>query len=260
MNMNTSTNSSGPSSSDSPSFDPDALRARYGALQSEVQQIAVNVGREPDSVEILPVTKFIDTEKMRALYDGGVRVFGESRAQELRQKATDMADLDIDWVFIGNLQTNKAGQVARIASQVQSVGSLRLANSLSRTSVAWQENPENPTPENLEILLQVNTSGEETKGGFAPNDVALALSEIQTLPGITVRGFMTMAPHVDDTDVVRSSFRELRKLRDRMVDEYEGALGLPVLSMGMSNDYKIAIEEGATVLRLGTVLFGDRYA
>lgn len=240
--------------------DAERLQQRLTEVRERVDAAAANVGRPVGSVRILPVSKFVPIQRMRILTDLGVDTFGESRVQELREKAVDMADLDIDWVFIGRLQTNKAGQAARIVSEVQSVSSTRLAASLSRTTVAWQNNPENPAPQDLRILLQVNTSGEETKSGFAPEEVDEAISEIMLLPGLQLRGFMTMAPHVDDDDEVRRSFARLREVRDDMADRYKGELALPELSMGMSHDYEIAVEEGATVVRLGTVLFGDRYS
>ena len=240
--------------------DAERLKQQLTEVRERVDAAAANVGRPVGSVRILPVSKFVPVQRMRALTDLGVNTFGESRVQELREKAVEMAGLDIDWVFIGRLQTNKAGQAARIVSEVQSVSSTRIAASLSRTTVAWQNNPENPAPQDLRILLQVNTSGEETKSGFAPSEVDEAISEILLLPGLQLRGFMTMAPHVDDEGEVRRSFARLRKVRDDMADRYRGDLVLPELSMGMSHDYEVAVQEGATVVRLGTVLFGDRYS
>lgn len=234
------------------------LERRLEAVRANVAEAAEQVGRNPKSVRILPVTKFIPVERLRTMTDLGFNRFGESRVQELRQKVTDLPEAE--WVFIGHLQTNKAGQASRAVSEVQSVNSGRIAASLSRTRVAWMENPENPNPTKLRVLLQVNTSGEETKSGFEPGEVDEAINDILLLPGLELRGFMTMAPHVDDTDEVRRAFADLRKIRDDMADRYAGDADLRELSMGMSHDYEIAVQEGATVLRLGTVLFGDRYA
>lgn len=233
------------------------LSENLATVRTNIAKAAEQIGRDPDSVRILPVTKFVPVERMRMIADLGLDWFGESRVQELRQKATELPGAD--WVFIGHLQTNKAGQASRIVSEVQSVNSLRIAASLSRTRVAWMENAENPDPRNLRVLLQVNTSGEETKSGFEPRDVDEAINEILALPGLKLGGFMTMAPHVDDEDEVRRAFADLRKIRDDMANRYEGDADLGELSMGMSHDYQIAVQEGATILRLGTVLFGDRY-
>lgn len=250
----------GRESAQSPPDDQERLARRLEDIQERIDAAAIRAGRNPESVRILPVTKFVPAERMRHIYDLGLHSFGESRIQELRQKATELAELEPTWVFIGHLQTNKAGQAARIVDEVQSVNSLRIARSLSRTRVAWNENSENPSPSNLQILVQVNTSGEQTKSGFGPDEVEGALAEIAELPGLQPRGFMTMAPHTDDTEEVRASFRRLREVRDEMIDRFAGELALPELSMGMSNDYEVAVEEGATTLRLGTVIFGDRYS
>ena len=254
----------------------------------------------------VPATKTVPAEVLRTAYALGYRNFAENRVQELRQKAKELQDLSPTWHLIGHLQTNKAGQVARVARVVQSVDSLRIAEALSRavstlmneptaetTRVTTAESgyrqnraglraqkddpnpghfvpgPEkrdpslakfpDPSGRGLEVLLEVNTSGEATKYGLVPAEVPEVLDVIAGLPGLNVRGFMTMAPFTNNEGVIRQTFADLRELRDRLAPQYEGdGVELTELSMGMSGDYPIAVEEGATIVRVGTALFGPR--
>lgn len=220
------------------------LKARLDSVCQRIAAAAEASGRAPESVRLLPVTKNVPVETLRELYALGYPHMGENRVQELRKKAAEMDDLPVEWAMIGHLQTNKAGAVSRLVTEVQSVDSLRVAEALSRNLVT--------AGRSVKALMQVNTSGEEAKYGFTPAEAAETLSEIRTLPGLDLRGFMTMAPFTSDTDLVRNTFRRLRELRDDLAPE------LPELSMGMSGDFETAIEEGATVVRIGGAIFGPR--
>ena len=231
------------------------------AVREQINAAALRSGRSPADICLLPVTKYHPESQLRAIHSLGFRDLGENRIQELRAKAAAMSDLDINWVLIGHLQTNKATQAARVAKEIQSVDSLRVATALSNAVVRLQNEGEAAaagedaaTP--LKVLLQVNTSGEEAKYGLAPNEVGAVLEQVADLPGLTVGGFMTMAPLTDDEGVVRQTFSRLRELRDTLVRA--SGLELPELSMGMSHDFEIAIEEGATTVRIGSSIFGPR--
>lgn len=231
---------------------PSTIADRLDEVRHRINEAALRSGRAPGAVTLLPVTKTVPAERLLELPSLGYSSFGENRVQELRAKSEELAGLDIDWQLIGRLQTNKAGQAARLANVVQSVDSLRLAQSLSRGAQA--------AGRELSILLQVNTSGEHAKAGFAPAEVPLALEQIVPLPALTVQGFMTMAPFEADEAKLRQTFGGLRDLRDRLAPRFEGSgAELHDLSMGMSGDYERAIEEGATIVRVGSAIFGARH-
>lgn len=260
-----------PTQEGSPDLDRvrELLAANVAHVRGRIAAAAEASGRSSDDVKLLPVTKYVDEARIRAVYDLGLHAFGENRVQEVRRKSADMSDLDADWILIGHLQTNKANQAARVVSQVQSVDSVRVAEALSgargRAVASGTGNAHSGAPTShseapsgpLEVLLQVNTSGEAAKYGFEPAEVRDALDKILTLPHLRVCGFMTMAPFTDDLYVVRKTFADLRDLRDVVQGEYEG-VDLSELSMGMSHDYEIAVAEGATTVRVGTGLFGKR--
>ena len=236
------------------------IGCNVAAVREQINAAALRSGRSPADIRLLPVTKYHPESQLRAIHSLGFRDLGENRIQELRAKAAAMSDLDINWVLIGHLQTNKATQAARVAQEVQSVDSLRVATALSNAVVRLQNEDaaagagEAATP--LKVLLQVNTSGEEAKYGLAPNEVGAVLEQVSDLPGLAVAGFMTMAPLTDDEGVIRQTFSRLRELRVTLVRA--SGLELPELSMGMSHDFEIAIEEGATTVRIGSSIFGPR--
>lgn len=219
----------------------DILETNLSRVRSQIESACERSGRDPESVRLLPVTKYVDDQVIAALGELGLRQFAESRAQTLRARASREELAGFEWVMIGHLQTNKAGQVARAATQIQSVDSVRVAQALSRQA----EQLEKP----LSVYLQVNTSGEAAKHGFAPDDLAAAAETILALPGLRALGLMTMAPHTGSEELVRGAFADLRELRDTVTPQ------LRELSMGMSGDFQIAIEEGATTVRVGSALF-----
>ncbi|KHD88946.1 MAG: hypothetical protein OM95_05620 [Bdellovibrio sp. ArHS] len=201
---------------------------------------------------ILAVSKLQPEEKIRALYQEGQRMFGENYVQEALDKIEHLQDLhDLQWHLIGHLQKNKAKYVAGKFALIHSVDSLELAQVLSR-QCATKNVQQN-------ILIQVNLAKEETKSGFDKDSLKEAWNELVLLPHLKIKGFMTMPPLTENPEDVRPYFKELRELRDLLKTQTDLNLHpLDELSMGTSHDYSVAVEEGATILRLGTILFGER--
>lgn len=217
-------------------------------VKESINTTCRNIGRSPETVRLIAVSKNFAAARIIPVYESGHRDFGENRVQELLKKMTELPQ-DIRWHLIGSLQRNKVKDVIGRVFFIHSVDSLTLAVEISRQSVqkAVETN----------ILLQVNISGEESKHGFSPQDLLCNINEILRLPGIRIRGLMTMAPLVADPDKVRTVFCGLAELAGRLENENPG-LELPELSMGMSDDYIIAVEEGATMVRIGSCIFGQR--
>ncbi|MCH1999046.1 YggS family pyridoxal phosphate-dependent enzyme, partial [Achromobacter xylosoxidans] len=208
-------------------------------------------GRAPDSVTLLPVSKTFEVDAIREAMALGLARFGENKTQELRQKAAALAGQGLQWVLIGHLQTNKAKDAARDAAELQSLDRIDLAEALHRRLVL-----EGRT---LDVLVQVKTSSEPSKYGMAPGEVSAFLRRIVAeFPTLRVRGLMTMAVNSPDLGEVRACFRSLRELRDQLRQEAIEGVSLERLSMGMSGDFELAIEEGSTEVRIGTAIFGAR--
>lgn len=223
------------------------LAARWREACSRVETACRAAGRNPADVVILPVSKTFTPEVIRMAVALGLHRFGENKVQEIKSKAEPLADCAIDWVMIGHLQTNKAKEVARLASEVQSLDRQELAATLHK-----HLHSEGRT---LDVLVQVKTSNEETKYGMEPEQLPRFLNELRAFDTLRVCGLMTLAVHSDDPAEVRACFRRLRQLRDRAIAEGHN---IPRLSMGMSGDFPLAIAEGATEVRIGTAIFGAR--
>lgn len=210
-------------------------------VQKRIESACERSGRSPDEITLVAVTKTIDAAIITSAYEYGIRHFGENRVQEAENKIEALAALrqSITWHMIGHVQTNKVKPVTRLFNIVQSVDSMKLASSLDMQ-----------TQETLPVLVQVNVSGENTKSGFSVDQVSKAISEMNRLTHLDIKGLMTIAPWTDNEEQVRFVFRTLRELRDK--------LGLEHLSMGMTDDYEIAIEEGSTIVRIGRAIFGKR--
>ncbi len=210
-------------------------------VRQRVAAACHRVGRDPSDVMLIGVTKTVGPGAVADAYGAGLRDFGENRVREAVAKidAVEQLGLSPRWHLIGHLQTNKVKAAAGRFVILHSVDSLRLAEALSRRYET-----------DVSVLLEVNVAQDAAKYGFAPEEVAATLSEIAVLPHIDVRGLMTIAPITDDPAETRPTFRRLRELRDE--------LALDELSMGMSGDFEVAIEEGATMVRVGTAIFGSR--
>jgi pyridoxal phosphate enzyme (YggS family) len=222
-----------------------AVASRYEAVRRQVADAADIAGRDPGEITIVAVTKTVGVEEVRAALLAGISDFGENRVQEFLGKYGLFPDAH--WHFIGTLQTNKAKDVVGRATLIHSVDSLRLLREIGhRAEQAGFVQP---------VLLQVNVSGEESKHGFPCLDVREALIEASHLPALEVRGLMTMAPLGRPEDA-RWVFRELRELRDSLREMPLNGVELTELSMGMSNDFRVAVEEGSTIVRVGRAIFG----
>lgn len=227
------------------------FRRNLAAVHARIAAACQRVGRDPDSVRLLPVSKTKPEACLRLAYAAGCRVFGENKPQEAYRKWEAMTDLeDLHWSVIGHLQTNKAKLVARFATEFQALDSLRVAEALERRLQAEGRS--------LDVFVQVNTSEEASKYGLPPDEVAAFLHQLPAFSALRVRGFMTLAVLSAEAAQVRRCFIRLRELRDRLRQEAPDAISLDELSMGMSGDYEIAIEEGATVVRVGQAIFGAR--
>jgi len=226
------------------------IRARLPRVLDRIAAAAERSGRDPSGVRIVAVTKGHAACAVEAVAEAGLRDIGENRVDELQRKRAALHDLAVNWHMIGHVQRRKAGRAARLAGLVHSVDSLRLAEKLSRLGEAEGRR--------VPVLVQLNVSGEATKGGFPEAEALDGVGAVAALGGLRVLGLMTMAPFVADEAVLRSTFRKTREVM-------EAAAGTPgvegcELSMGMSNDYEIAVEEGSTMVRLGTTLLGERPA
>jgi len=252
-------------------------------IRERVARAAGRAGRRVEDVTIVAVSKTFPFEAIRAAYDAGLRHFGENRVQEWESKRERVADLEATWHLIGHLQGNKARRAAGLFNRVDSVDSLGLAQKLDAavaegvgteaarlisseksqrnalrvaTGQAGATKSGAANGERLRVLIEVSLGGESTKSGVAEADLAMLAEGVGGLANLELLGLMTIPPFLDDPESVRPYFRKLRELRDGLVRRV--GRPLPVLSMGMSHDFEIAVEEGATEIRVGTGIFGER--
>lgn len=225
------------------------LAENIAAVRKRIAQAAAKVGRDPEEVTLVAVSKTKPVELVEMAYTLGVHDFGENRVQEALPKITHLQGQGLRWHLIGHVQSNKASKVVAPFACVHSVDSLHLAQMLSRHAEAQGTQ--------LAVLLQVNVAGEVSKEGMAPEETPELARQIAELPALRIEGLMTIAPLVSDPEEVRPVFRELRQLRERLRAEVSTSTWHH-LSMGMTDDYQIAIEEGATIVRVGRAIFGQR--
>lgn len=230
-------------------MDYGGLPERLEAIQARIADACGRIGRAPESVSIIAVTKTHPAEAVEAARRAGILDIGENRIQELEAKVERVGRDAVRWHLIGHLQRNKAKRAVELADLIHSVDSIRLARKLSDEALGLGRT--------VEVLVQVNVSGEETKGGLEGPETLDQLGEICEMPGLKVAGLMTMAPFVDDEAVVRGVFTATRRLAEAAIASVSGFEGRH-LSMGMSGDYEIAVEEGSTLVRIGTALLGER--
>jgi PLP dependent protein len=227
------------------------FQRNLAAVRARIAESCLRAGRDTSQVRLLPVSKTVDQAHLRLAYGAGCRMLGENKVQEAHGKWEAMSDLyDLQWSVIGHLQTNKAKLVARFASEFQALDSLRLAEALDRRLQIEGRS--------LDVFVQVNTSGEQSKYGLQPQEVAAFLEQMPQFSALRVRGLMTLAVLSAEAQRVRQCFALLRTLRDQLRQDAPAAVSLTELSMGMSGDFEIAVEEGATVVRVGQAIFGAR--
>jgi len=224
----------------------DVLLQNLQRVRERIEAACARVGRSPGEVVLVAVTKYAELDWVRGLIELGVTDLGESRPQQLVARA-EQFPAQIRWHQIGHLQRNKADILLPVAHQIHSVDSLRLIEHLAKSATRMGCRPR--------ILLEVNVSGESSKDGFQVEQLLTAWPRILDHDSLTIDGLMTMAPQAEDPSAARPVFRGLRELRDRLRDASRGRCPLPDLSMGMSGDFEIGIEEGATLIRVGSSLF-----
>ena len=222
-------------------------------IRERIDAAARRAQRWPEEIALMAVTKTFRPERIREAHDAGLRLFGENRVQEFAGKAGALADLrDADWHMIGHLQSNKAGKAAELFAAVDSVDSLRLAQKINASA--------HELGKKLNVLIEINVGGEEAKIGIAPESSELdeILRAARGLEHLIFRGLMTIPPFTADPERARPYFRRLREVREQIAGGRLPAIHMDVLSMGMSHDFEVAIEEGSTCVRLGTAIFGER--
>jgi PLP dependent protein len=230
-----------------------SIAENIAAVRDRMAESARRAGRRADDITLMAVSKTYPPDRIREAHAGGLRLFGENRVQELAGKAGALADLvDAEWHMIGHLQTNKASRAAQLFRAVDSVDSPKLAEKLDAAARSLGKK--------LSVLIEINVGGEAAKSGVAPDSRELEelLVAAPRLEALAFRGLMTVPPYTDDPEEARPYFRKLRGLRDAIAGRKLPAVGMDELSMGMSHDFEIAIEEGSTCVRLGTAIFGER--
>jgi pyridoxal phosphate enzyme (YggS family) len=226
------------------------MKERLESLLDRIRQAALACGRDPRSVRLVAVSKTVSAERVRQAVAVGVDTLGENYIQEARGKIDALAALPVAWHFIGHLQTNKAKYAVRLFELIHTVDTLKLATELDRQAAK--------AGKTQRVLVQVNVSGEATKSGASEAEAGQLVAEIAKLSHLSLEGLMTMPPFFDQPEKARPYFRDLRRLRDEIRQRDLPGVDLRKLSMGMTGDFEVAIAEGATLVRIGTAIFGER--
>jgi hypothetical protein len=230
-----------------------SIAANIASIKERIAAAASRASRQPEEIALMAVSKTHPPQQIREAYAAGLRLFGENRVQEFAGKVSALADLhEGEWHMIGHLQTNKAGKAAELFSAVDSIDSVKLAEKLDAAARSLGKK--------LNVLIEINAGGEAAKSGVAPDSEELEdlLVSAPTFKALEFRGLMTVPPFIDDPQAARPFFRKLRELHDTIAGRKLPGVGMNVLSMGMSHDFEIAIEEGSTCVRIGTAIFGAR--
>jgi pyridoxal phosphate enzyme (YggS family) len=228
-----------------------SISSNVRQVREEIHQAAAASGRNPEDVTLVAICKTFPVEAISEAIAAGLRIFGENRVQEAEPKiqALDPAN-GLEWHLVGHLQSNKAKRAVQLFEVIQSLDSIKLAQKLNQACVELGKS--------VSVLIQVNLGLEATKSGASREQVEEIVDQVASLPGLRLDGLMTIPPFFEDADRSRPFFAELRALRDRIESARPGSLGRKHLSMGMSHDFRPAIEEGATIVRVGTAIFGVR--
>ena len=230
-----------------------SISQQLSVIRERMAGAARRAGRNPDAIALMAVCKTFPPAAIREAYAAGQRLFGENRVQELAEKFPKLAMLgDAEFHMIGHLQSNKAAKAAEIFHAVDSVDSVKLAQKLNDAAQT--------VGKMLDVLIEINAGGEQAKSGLAPDSPAIEaiLDQASGWKNLRIRGLMTIPPYTADPEGARPYFRKLRELRDRLAARNLPSVSLDVLSMGMSHDFEVAIEEGSTCVRIGTAIFGER--
>lgn len=226
------------------------IAANLATIHQRIATAAEAAGRSADEIRLLPVSKTKPPQAVLEAHAAGEPIFGENKVQEAQAKAEALADTDIRWAVIGHLQTNKAKYLARFAHEFHALDSLKVATELEKRLQGEGRG--------LDVFIQVNSSGEPQKFGVAPEEVADFARELRAFDALRVRGLMTLAVFSEDPEVVRPCFERMQQLQQRLLSDDKAAGSYQELSMGMSGDFELAIAHGATTVRVGQAIFGDR--
>ncbi len=226
------------------------IETRLAKVRQRMAEAAIRVGRNPDKITLVAATKTRTVEEIRLAMAAGVAIIGENRVQEADKKFPHIPSGTVEWHLIGHLQSNKINKALELFSLIHSVDSLPLAAAISKRALSKNKC--------IDILIEVNTSGEDSKFGVAPENTIELVRQASTLEAIQILGLMTIGPFLEDGDDIRPCFVRLRELRDEIANLKLPNVIMKHLSMGMTNDFEIAIEEGATLVRIGTAIFGPR--
>ena len=226
------------------------MKQRLKQVKDRIRQAAESCNRDADSVKLVAVSKTIAAETVREAIEAGVTSLGENYVQEARDKFKSLVQYPVSWHFIGHLQSNKAKYAVRLFDLIHSVDSLKLARELNKQAAKLEKIQQ--------ILVQVNISGEGTKSGISADEAPRLIEEISQLKNLAVKGLMTMPPYFYQPEKVQPFFAALRELRDQIKAQSLPDVSLDELSMGMTGDFEVAIQEGATLVRIGTAIFGER--
>jgi pyridoxal phosphate enzyme (YggS family) len=226
------------------------LKQRLQQIKQRIRQAAESCNRDADSVRLVTVSKTIAAEIVKEAIDAGVTILGENYVQEARDKFKALVQYPVSWHFIGHLQSNKAKYAVRLFDLIHSVDSLKLARELDKQA--------GKVDKIQQILVQVNISAEDTKSGISTDEAPRLIAEISQLKNLAVKGLMTMPPYFYQPEKVQPFFADLRELRDQIKGQSLPNVSLDELSMGMTGDFEVAIKEGATLVRIGTAIFGER--
>lgn len=228
----------------------ETIRRNIDHIKNELAETALRCGRNPADVRLMGVTKTVDTDRVREAIAAGLRLFGENYVQEAKGKIERLGKQGIEWHMIGYLQSNKAKFAVKLFDMIHSVSKMSQAIELDRRAGAAKNT--------AAVLIEVNLSGEASKSGMEPSQVIPFIRSLSGFKNLSVQGLMTMPPWSDDPEEARPYFRGLRELRDRITDENLAGVTMKELSMGMTQDYRVAVEEGSTIVRVGRGIFGER--
>jgi pyridoxal phosphate enzyme (YggS family) len=226
------------------------LQTRLENVLNRIKNAALSYSRDPETIRLVAVSKTIPADMVKEAIEAGVKILGENYIQEARKKFDALSSYPVSWHFIGHLQTNKAKYAVRLFDLIHSVDSLKLAHELNKQAKKINKIQE--------ILIQVNISMESTKTGVYEQDALSLIKDISHLENLSVKGLMTMPPFFNEPEKVRPYFSALRKLRDQIKKESIPNIAMDELSMGMTGDFEAAIDEGASLVRIGTAIFGER--
>ena len=226
-----------------------SIAENLSRLKERMAEAAIRSGRTPGSVKLVGVTKTVDLDRIKEAVSAGLQILGENYVQEARDKIRELKDR-VSWHFVGRLQTNKAKYAVKLFDVIQTVDSFKLAQELNRRA--------QPLGRTIPIIIQVNLASEVSKGGVEPSECLSLIRHVSVLENLQIRGLMTMPPFFDQPERARPYFAQLREMSQKIAEAQVAGVEMNELSMGMSGDFEAAIEEGATLIRVGTAIFGER--